>query len=174
MSVATQDPMLGKKFCELTVLEFSHSSKHRAWHYKCICSCGNYRICSGNTLRRGYVRRCPSCTSKFRSDRMKTHGMTHTSEFVIWSDIVRRCTKPYHASWADYGGRGITVCERWLKFENFYEDMGNRPEGLEIDRIDNDKGYFKENCRWTTRTENNRNRRPTSQWAKPKGEAPCQ
>lgn len=80
-------------------------------------------------------------------------------ERSCWKNMVARCTKPEHAAWDNYGGRGITVCTRWLNFWNFLSDMGRRPEGHELDRVDNDGGYHPGNCRWATRTQNARNRR---------------
>lgn len=91
--------------------------------------------------------------------RKKNHGMSRTKEYKCWGALKNRCLNTKNIQYKDYGGRGITVCERWLKFENFFEDMGICPNGYQIDRIDNDKGYFKENCRWTSRTINSRNRR---------------
>jgi len=73
--------------------------------------------------------------------------------------MLDRCSNPKNSRWKDYGGRGIAVCARWQHFENFVKDMGKRPDGLTLDRIDNDLGYFKANCRWTTLTEQSRNRR---------------
>lgn len=89
------------------------------------------------------------------------HGHSYTSEYRVWQTMRLRCHDPKHAAYANYGGRGITVCDRWLNsLENFLADMGPKPTPEhEIDRIDNDKGYCKENCRWVTRKENSRNRR---------------
>lgn len=80
--------------------------------------------------------------------------------YRVWWEIKGRCVRKTHARFKDYGGRGIVVCDKWLAFSGFFEDMGKGyKHGLQIDRIDNNSGYYKENCRWTTPLENNRNKR---------------
>ncbi len=88
------------------------------------------------------------------------HGLTHSNTYNTWAGMLTRCNNIKHGAYKHYGGRGITVCERWKKFANFLEDMGERPEGLTLDRIDNDGNYEPGNCRWITHKENCNNKGP--------------
>lgn len=99
------------------------------------------------------------------------HRLSYQPEYRVWQTMRLRCTEPTHPAYPSYGARGITICDRWLNSpQNFIEDMGTKPSKKhEIDRIDNDKGYSKENCRWATRSENDRNRRST-RWVEYRGE----
>lgn len=89
-----------------------------------------------------------------------SHGASTTKEYAVWQTMKARCKNPNNKQFKDYGERGIIVCDEWANsFEAFISDMGKCPQGFALDRIDNNKGYFKENCRWTTISENNRNKR---------------
>ena len=88
-----------------------------------------------------------------------THGMWGTPTYKTWDGMLQRCNNEKKKSYIDYGGRGIKVCDRWLRFENFFQDMGERPKDLILERIDNNLGYFKGNCKWATYVEQGRNRR---------------
>lgn len=80
-------------------------------------------------------------------------------EYYVWSEMRARCRCKTHKRYSDYGGRGIAVCDEWIKFQTFLKDMGERPKGTSLDRIDNNSGYCKENCRWATKKEQSRNTR---------------
>lgn len=82
-----------------------------------------------------------------------------TPEYRVWTDMKKRCLNPNYIGYKNYGGRGIKICDRWLNFENFFEDMGNKPEGLMLERMDNDGNYESGNCKWATRKEQNNNKR---------------
>lgn len=92
---------------------------------------------------------------------MLSHRMTKSTEYRIWSTMWQRCTNQKHDAYPYYGGRGISVCERWKSFENFFADVGPRPRGLTLDRIDGNANYEPGNCRWATFSEQMRNRRST-------------
>jgi hypothetical protein len=104
--------------------------------------------------------------------RHRTHGMSYSRPYGIWRSMKERCLNKNSPAWRHYGGRGITVCDRWMEFENFYADMGDPPAGMELDRIDNDGPYTKENCRWATIKQQGRNRR-TNRMITFRGETKC-
>jgi hypothetical protein len=160
----------GKKFGRLTVLRIAKLANHYFWWW-CKCECGNIksirgsRIACGNTKSCGCIRREKSrihCTQLGKSN--FTHGATRggkwTREYLTWFSMRQRCENPNHTKYLYYGGRGISVCERWQKFENFLMDMGPKPKGLTLDRHPNNDGNYEPgNCRWATWSEQMKNRR---------------
>ncbi len=147
--------LVGEKFERLVVVEIVGKNKWGQYKWRCLCDCGEEVVVFGGKLRSGDTKSC-GC---WNIDRITKHGRSRTRVYRTWQNMIQRCLNPLNKSYADYGGRGITICERWMKFENFLEDMGEQPKGLQIDRTDNNKGYCKSNCRWVTRKEQMRNRR---------------
>ena len=141
--------MSGQRFGRLTAL------RHDGEKWECVCDCGGTAKCLPFNLKRGNSKSC-GCLKRELHTR---HGGAGTTEYSIWCAMHRRCEDPKNPGFKDYGARGITVCERWSDFNAFLEDMGKRPLDHEIDRERNNEGYCKENCRWVTREENNRNKR---------------
>lgn len=127
------------------------------------CDCGVVKTVHMSHLVSGRTRSCGclhrEITSAAMSTRQTTHGYYGTQVYAVWNAMLRRCQHPQHAAYKDYGGRGITVCRRWQKFENFLADMGVPSPGLTLDRKDNSKGYSLKNCHWATRKTQASNRR---------------
>lgn len=142
--------LTGKTFHQWTVLNRAENGNQGAPRWNCICKCGRKKTVRGQALRNGNSRSCGN-----------THGMSKTKAYKTWINMIRRCTRPLSARYKDYGGRGIKVCKRWQRFENFLADMGKPPKNKTLDRKNNDGDYCKSNCQWATRREQARNRRNT-------------
>ncbi|MFJ3274141.1 hypothetical protein [Streptomyces sp. NPDC086776] len=127
-------------------------------YVQCRCDCRTEH--SVRFKEWGRAQSCGCLARELSAQRLWRHGRKGTSIYATWAQMIQRCTNPAHKQWADYGGRGITVCERWRDFANFLTDMGERPAGLTLDRIDNNRGYEPDNCRWTDVSTQNFNRRP--------------
>lgn len=163
--------IVGQQFGYLTVLDYSGRHGARPM-YRCRCICGSERNYGRSNLRSGGTKSCGCKSIELQLVKRIRHGMNNTKTYAVWEAMIQRCTNPRWKAFKNYGGRGITVCERWRAFENFFADMGEAPSGLQLDRIDNNLGYFKDNCRWATPLVNSRNRRPNVliTW---KGETHC-
>lgn len=177
--------MQGKVFGRLTVERRGANSPNGTAKWQCRCECGAVRVVDGSALRNGHTRSCGCLSADLSARRSTKHGLLFGGKtpplYKVWAAIKGRCCNKNDAAYAYYGGRGIFVCERWRNdFAAFLADMGARPPGGTVDRINNDGPYSPENCRWATRKEQANNTRGNvkyqgasiSEWAERLGTGP--
>lgn len=157
--MSRQLDLKGQPFGRLTALrlvgiKITPKGKQTVW--LCVCSCGETKTFTVGQLRSGNAQSC-GCLHR---DLMTSHGLSRSIEYRAWASMLQRCTNSRSTNYHRYGGRGIRVCKRWLKFENFYKDMGPRPSlRHSIERKKNNKGYGPSNCKWATRIQQANNTR---------------
>lgn len=161
--MAKKEDITGLTFNRLTAISWAgHRGKKNIWN--CLCECGNRSIVEIGSLKSGKVKSCgcygAEIGRKVCIERNTTHNLSNSKIYTIWWDMMRRCNNPVRKAYKDYGGRNIKVSDEWLDFNVFYKDMGHPQEKHSLDRIDNSRGYSKDNCQWAdlkTQANNRRN-----------------
>lgn len=157
--------LTGQRFGRLTIVKRVENSNTGLTRWLCQCDCNKQTVVASGHLKSGHTKSC-GCLRK-ELPKLEFHNLKHghnrrnkTSQtYKTWKTMIQRCTNLKNPDYKNYGGRGIRVCEAWLSFEGFFQDMGERPPNMSLDRIDNSGDYRKENCKWSTAKEQARNMR---------------
>jgi hypothetical protein len=149
--------IIGKRFDRLIVIGYLGMSKRHHSRWLCKCNCGRELEVLGNSLTSGNTKSCGCIFEEWLSVHNYKHGHCHTGEHQTWTNMKQRCNNSKRPDFKYYGGRGIKICKRWLKFKNFFADMGEKPADKTLGRIDNDLGYCPENCEWQTEEQQKNN-----------------
>lgn len=145
----------GERFGRLVIVGRSAKKRQKNAFFWCQCDCGDLHLARWSSLKSGSTKSCGCLRRERNKENPVSHGKSDTNTFRVWANMISRCKYPY---FQHHYGKGIGVCERWQKFENFLADMGERPDGMTLDRINNLLGYYPENCRWATQKLQSQNR----------------
>lgn len=156
--------LTGEKFGRLTVIGFSHIDSSGRSKWNCSCICGETKTIASSSLMSGLTKSCGCLRKETIIKNSKKHGLAKRDKkhylYSTWKNMRNRCNNPNNDDYEYYGGLGVKVCKRWDNFQNFIDDMGDRPEGMTLDRINPNGNYCKNNCQWTTIEEQRNNQRP--------------
>jgi hypothetical protein len=167
----------GKRFSRLVVLERAGSNKQRVSKWNCVCDCGNTKVVVSTDLKNGKTQSCGCLINELIIERNRLnkpglkHGLSYHPLYYTWLGILQRTTNPNNKRFKDYGGRGIKICDTWKNDPEAFitwilDNLGDRPKGMSLDRVNNDGDYEPGNLRWATASEQNANRRPRTQITK--------